>query len=98
MQKNTVTVCPSHPWFTDSLYRAKCESRKAERRWRETGLTVHKEIHKEAMRCYSRMFDSAKSSYFNAKIADAEPNSRAMSRIMNEILANNQDSKLPSLP
>ena len=44
------------------------------------------------------MLDSAKSSYFNAKIADAEQNSKVMIKIMNEILANNQDSKLPSLP
>ena len=43
------------------------------------------------------MLDSAKSSFFNAEIADAEPNSKAIRRIMNEI-ANIQDFKLPSLP
>ena len=35
--------CVVKPWFTDELHQAKNEKRRAERLWRRTGLTVHKE-------------------------------------------------------
>ena len=37
-----VSIRPSQPWFTDELHAAKLEKRKCERKWRKTGLTIHK--------------------------------------------------------
>ena len=45
-KEKSVVVRPLQPWFTDELHQAKNERRKAERLWRRTGLTVHKEIYR----------------------------------------------------
>ena len=41
--------------FTDELHQAKNERRKAERLWRRTGLTVHKEIYRAEKWKYSTL-------------------------------------------
>ena len=40
----TVTARPSAPWITEEVKAAKCNLRKANRRWLSSGLTVHKQI------------------------------------------------------
>ena len=41
---------PSAPWMTDGIKAAKRELRRAERQWRDTRLTVHREIYTKATR------------------------------------------------
>ena len=43
----TVTVRPSAPLITEEVKPAKCNLRKAERQWRSSGLTVHRQIFTE---------------------------------------------------
>ena len=40
----TVAARPSAPWITEEVKAAKCNLCKAERRWRSSGLTVHRQI------------------------------------------------------
>ena len=46
-KEKSIVIRPQQPWFSDDLHQAKSEKRKAERLWRRTGLTVHREIFKE---------------------------------------------------
>ena len=46
-KEKSIVIRPQQPWFPDDHHRAKSEKRKAERLWRRTGLTVHREIFKE---------------------------------------------------
>ena len=43
----TITVRPQPPWYNDDIHDARKQKRKAEKKWRQTKLTVHKEIYKE---------------------------------------------------
>ena len=41
IKQKCVTIRPIAPWFDDDISLARRSRRKAERRWRATGLTVH---------------------------------------------------------
>ena len=77
-----------------ALHQAKSEKRKAERLWRRTGLTVHREIFKEEKAKYNKLLESSKVSYYNQRIIDCGQDSKAMSQTMNELLFRQKISKL----
>ena len=43
--KRAINVRPRQPWRTDNLQRMRQQSRRVERKWRHTRLTVHREIY-----------------------------------------------------
>ena len=88
-------IRPQQPWFSDDLHRAESEKRKAERLWRRTGLTVHREIFKEEKAKYYKLLISSKVSYYNQRIIDCGQDSKTMSPTMNELLFRQKISKLP---
>ena len=59
-KEKSVVVRPIQPWFTDELHQAKNERRKAERLWRRTGLTVHKEIYRAEKCKYNTLLQDSK--------------------------------------
>ena len=95
-RKKTVTIRRKQPWFSDELYTAKCNKRIAERTWRRTGLTVHKEIYHNSRTCYNNMLDAAKTSYYHDKIVQSGSDMKALGGIMNDILHHNKEVKLPT--
>ena len=94
-KEKSIVIRPQQPWFSDDLHRAKSEKRKAERLWRRTGLTVHREIFKEERDKYNKLLESSKVSYYNQRIIDCGQDSKAMSQTMNELLFRQKVSKLP---
>ncbi|KAK3754683.1 hypothetical protein QZH41_015382 [Actinostola sp. cb2023] len=44
LKKRTITLRPAAPWYTDAIRDEKQKRRKLERRWRASGLTVHREL------------------------------------------------------
>ena len=84
--EKSIVIRPQQPWFSDDLHLAKSEKRKAERLWRRTGLTVHREIFKEERDKYNKLLVSSKVSYYNQRIIDCGQDSKAMSKTMNELL------------
>ena len=62
---------PRSPWNTTvgpELLEAKQERRRAERRWHETGLTVHRQIYQAARNCVTDIVDKAKTKFYSAKL------------------------------
>ena len=41
VQKKMLPIRPHSPWYTDEITQAKKASRRCEKQWRDTGLTVH---------------------------------------------------------
>ena len=64
----------SSPWYagvSQELRSAKCQCRRAERRWLKTGLTVDKQIYGAAKRAVTNIVHKAKSDYFSSQIAQS---------------------------
>ena len=68
VRKMMVITRASQSWFRDDIDIAKLAKRAAERRRRNSGLTVHKEICLNARTRCNGLLDAAKTSYHHDKI------------------------------
>ena len=58
------------PWFNNGIREARGRRRKAERKWCETGLTIHRDIlNTERLRVYT-LVQSQKREYYALKIQE----------------------------
>ena len=71
-------------WFTDELHQGQNERRKAERLWRRTGLTVHKEIYRAEKFKYNTSLLDSKATYFNERITECGNDAKAISKIIDD--------------
>ena len=58
--RRTINVRPRQPWRTDDLQRMGQQVRRAERKWRHTRLTVHREIYTDLRDAFKQSIASAK--------------------------------------
>ena len=86
---------PPAPWLTPEIAHAKRARRRAERRWRKTKLTVHKQIFHTARRRVSTLISSAKNTYFQNKIITSS-SSKQLFTTMNHLLGTQKNSPLPT--
>ena len=62
----------SSPWFEsirDELFIAKRERRQAERKWRNTKLTIFKDLYGQAKHNFSKLVHTAKCKFYTERIA-----------------------------
>ena len=77
----------SSPWFglvSEDLLEAKRSRRQAERKWRNTNLTVFKDLYKKAKHHETNVVLKAKKLYYNSKISSANC-SKELYKITNNI-------------
>ena len=85
----------SSPWFEsirDDIFMAKSKRRQAERKWRNTKLTIFKELYRQAKHKVSKLVHSAKSMYYTEGIALAS-SSKELHQIV-KILSNRHPPKI----
>ena len=63
----TVTDRTSAPWMTPEVKQAKVERRVAERKWRQSGLTVNREIYAKQRNLVSNLIRKVKKDYICEK-------------------------------
>ena len=86
---------PPAPWLTPEIAHAKRARRRAERRWRKSGLTIHKQLfHTERTRV-STLIASAKTTYFQNRITTSS-SSKDLFTTMNQLLGTQKSSPLPT--
>ena len=83
------------PWFTPKILVAKRESRVAERAWRKSGLTVHKEVFTQKKDAVTRLVLKAKTDYLNAQVAESQTCKQLFS-VTNSLLGKSKVSPLPT--
>ena len=74
-QSRKVSVRLESPWYTSDVKSSKRECRRAERKWRSTGLTVHKQIYEQALDDVACLIEDAKKQYYGDKIKSADQKS-----------------------
>ncbi|XP_070188783.1 uncharacterized protein [Littorina saxatilis] len=91
----TVTDRPSAPWLTPEVSTAKQDRRRAEREWRKSALTVHRQIfafHREAVK---EMVDKNRHQFISQKIENST-SSKELFQITGQLLGKIQNKKLPN--
>ncbi|XP_072033365.1 uncharacterized protein [Amphiura filiformis] len=92
--ERTVILRPHAPWYCDALRNAKQEKRRRERKYKATGLTVHRELYKEQCETYHDLLNSAKTMYHRDQISDAEP--RDLFRVVDTLTKPKSSITLPA--
>ena len=93
--RRTINVRPRQPWRTDDLQRMRQQVRRAERKWRHTRLTVHREIYSDLRDALKQSIALAKSAYYCAEIKSSARNNKKMYRITNDLMGRSSKTFFP---
>ena len=94
-----VIIHNSSPWFEsirDELAIAKRERRQAERKWRNTKLTIFKDLYRQAKHKVSRLAYTAKCKFYTERIAMAS-SSKELHQIVNTLTNRHPPKTLPTI-
>ena len=95
----SITRCvrdrPSAPWMTEEIREARRRRRLAERRWRATRLTVHREIYAKERAVVKACVQEAKRRFYCEKI-DSSSSCRQLFAVSSELLGKSSTAPLPS--
>ena len=87
------------PWFEsirDDIFIAKWKRRQAERKWRNTKLTIFKDFYRQAKHKVSKLVHSAKCKYYSERIALAS-SSKELHQIVNTLSNRHPPKILPTI-
>ena len=90
-----IILRPSSPWYTDELRAAKRERRKAERRWRRTKLTVHREMFLEVCQCSNELLLDVKKQYYRSKVEDYGNDPKRLFALTKHLMGDTNECQLP---
>ena len=82
----TITIRPKVPWFNGDIKMAKQNRRQLERRWRQSRLTIHRDLFKEQRRHVNQLIASAKSAHYTAKITEAACDIKQLYNVVNALM------------
>uniref|UniRef100_A0A8C2IIF8 Reverse transcriptase domain-containing protein n=1 Tax=Cyprinus carpio TaxID=7962 RepID=A0A8C2IIF8_CYPCA len=86
VKTRTVTFTRSAPWYTGDLRKMKAAGRALERRFKSTGLTVHKLAFREHQKDYSKSLMEARSNFYSNVIRNSPGNSKQLFSTINHLL------------
>lgn len=95
LQTKQITLRPNTEWYTSELWESKRERRKAERKMRKTGLTIHKQIYRENCISANRLLFKCKKDFYCNKIFEAGGNQKQLHRLTNNLMGNKHEIILP---
>ena len=79
---------PAAPWRNAAPVRAqKSECRKAERKWRKSGLHIHHDIYKESLHNYNLVLKNARQSHFSDMIKNNSNNARVLFTVVDRMIS-----------
>lgn len=82
------------PWYTDEIHQARIKRRQLERKYKKTGLHVHKEIWHQHQLFVIELIKQRKADYYHQKFKSA--NSKETFKILQQLLSTNNKMVLPS--
>ena len=89
----------SSPWFEsirDELFIGKRERRQAERKWRNTNVTIFKDLYRQAMHKVSKLVHTAKCKFYTERIPLAS-SSKELHQIINTLSNRHPPKILPTI-
>lgn len=94
-KSRNVPIRPDSPWINDVVLESKRSKRQAERRWKKTGLVVHREIFINKKREHNNTVNEEKSKYLNEKLSSST-SSKELFRLCDRFLGDPVKSNLPT--
>ena len=91
-----IKIVPTAPWFNSEYIALRRRRRKAEKRFKRTGLEIHRREFVDLRKQTTALALENKKSYYGKKINDCNGNSKALFACVNELLDKKSESVLPS--
>jgi hypothetical protein len=91
-----VILRPHSPWFNSDIKAAKCQRRKAERRWRVSKLAIDLQLLKERHKHVTTLINNAKKEYYCEKIEEGGSDQKQLFQITNHLLYKKKAIDLPT--
>ena len=85
VRSKVFTERPLTPWYNAGIMEAKKWRRKCERLYRRTGLTVHKDLYREARLKLNSLIASSKLSYYDEKILQGCPDQKSLFTFLDKV-------------
>lgn len=98
LKTRTLTVREEAEWYTDNIRAAKQKRRQAERLWRKTGLSVHRDIFMTRREEVNNLIQQSKSDFYQNKISECQGNTKELFKVVNTLLGKSKAPALPSRP
>ena len=95
LKTKVITIRPKVPWYTDAVKKAKQEKRKHERKWKATGLTVHKQIFLDSKNRLTKIIAESKKDYISQMIAESSNSQKALFSCVDQLLHRSRSTALP---
>ena len=95
LKTRTITYRPDTEWYNDAIRQAKQQRRRAERKWRSTGLHVDREVFIEQRDHVNQMIEDAKQNHYRDQVNGCE-DLKQLFKIVNKLLGKKTDAVLPS--
>jgi len=96
LKEKTITIRPKVPWYNSDIADARREKRKAERKWRATGLEVHREIFKTLRNKLSHTIRSTKANFYKKQVEECDGDQKKLFRVVDDLMHQKQAPALPS--
>jgi hypothetical protein len=95
LKTTAVPVRHGVEWYTEEIRLAKQDCRRSERRWRQTGLTIHKEEFARKKTTVNNMVQRARTDHYRTLIQENQTNPRKMFSVASTLLGKNKPQMLP---
>lgn len=96
VKERTVTIRPDTAWYTDDIRDLKRERKALERRWRKTGLEVHRQAYCAKRQQVNAMLQAAKEDHYSRMVSDNSQNSKALFKVIDKLMHRDRQTPLPS--
>ena len=93
-----LTIRTEAEWYTSEVRVAKQERRQAERLWRKTGLTVHRDIYVDKRIKVNNLIKLSKTNHYQSRITECHDNTKQLFKVVNTLLGKDRGSSLPDRP
>ena len=94
LKERTFTIRQDAPWYTSEIADAKRACRKAERKFRSTNLTIHKQLFQEAQIHVNHLIEHSKKNFYSSKVDTADQ--KSLFKIVDTLMNKPKKSSLPS--
>ena len=84
------------PWYTEDIQEVKKRRRKAERRWRSSGLAIDLDILRTERIRMNKICADAKAKYYKDKITECAKDQKSLFKFADQLLCKQKDISLPT--
>ncbi|XP_062613811.1 uncharacterized protein LOC134275554 [Saccostrea cucullata] len=96
VQTKEIIIRPKTPWYHANLKAAKQARRKAERKMRDTDLTIHKQIYRKLCTDYSKLLLQSQQDYYSTKILEIGHDQKQLYNLTNKLMGKVKETIFPA--